>query len=124
MKTKLTIGLAAALALAACAGGPKPNAALENAHAAVQAAETDPNVSKYAPLDLDSAKKDLAIADAAAAEHHDDAIAQPAYLATQKARLAQVHAATKADDARVAQGQEERDRIMLAARSREAENAK
>jgi outer membrane protein OmpA-like peptidoglycan-associated protein len=124
MNTKLTLGMAMAAVLAACASAPKPNAALENAHAAVQAAESDPNVLKYAPLDLDSAKKDLAIADAAAAEHHDDAIAQPAYLATQKARLAQVHAATKADDEHVSQGQVERDRIMLAARSREADNAK
>ena len=36
----------------------------------------------------------------------------------------QAHAATKADDARVAAGQIERDQIMLTARTREAENAK
>jgi outer membrane protein OmpA-like peptidoglycan-associated protein len=124
MNVKLTIGMGVALALAACASGPRPNAALENAHAAVQAAESDPNVPKYAPLDLETAKKDLAIADDAAMHHNDAAIAQPAYLATQNARLAQAHAAAKADDARVADGQIERDRIMLAARTREAENAK
>jgi outer membrane protein OmpA-like peptidoglycan-associated protein len=113
-----------ALALAACASAPQPNAALENAHAAVQAAEADPNVPKYAPLDLEAAKKELAMADDAAAHHHEDAIAQPAYLATQNARLAQAHGAAKADDARVAAGQVERDRIMLAVRTREADNAK
>jgi len=112
-----------ALALCACAGAPQPNAALESAHAAVQAAESDPNVSKYAPLDLDAAKKDLAIADDAALHHKDAAIAQPAYMAAQNARLAQMHAATKADDARVAAGQAERDQIMLAARNREVQNA-
>ena len=111
------------LALCACAGAPRPNAALESAHAAVQAAESDPNVSKYAALDLEAAKKDLAIADDAALHHKDDAIAQPAYLAAQNARLAQMHAAAKADDARVAAGQAERDQIMLAARSRDLQNA-
>jgi outer membrane protein OmpA-like peptidoglycan-associated protein len=111
------------LALCACAGAPQPNAALESAHAAVRAAESDPNVSKYAALDLEAAKKDLAIADDAALHHKDAAIAQPAYLAAQNARLAQMHAAAKADDARVAAGQAERDQIMLAARSRDLQNA-
>jgi len=123
MNAKILSGMGLGLVLAACASGPRPNAALENAHAAVQTAESDPNVSKYAALDLEAAKKDLAIADDAALHHKDAEIAQPAYLATQNARLAQMHAAAKADDARVAAGQAERDRIMLAARSREAANA-
>jgi len=124
MNVKLFTGMGLALALCACAGAPQPNAALESAHAAVQAAEADPNVSKYAALDLDAAKKDLAIADEAALHHKDAEIAQPAYLAAQNARLAQMHAAAKADYARVASGQAERDQIMLAARNREVQNAK
>jgi outer membrane protein OmpA-like peptidoglycan-associated protein len=90
----------------------------------VQTAEADPNVNKYAPLDLDRAKKELGFAEDAAAHHRDAEIEQQAYLATQDARIAQAHGAAKADDARVAAGQTERDRIMLAARTREAENAK
>src|ERR1700681_3476079 len=171
---KLLSGMGLALALGACVSTPQPNAALESARAAVQAAETDPYVSKYAALDLDVARKDLAAADDAALHHRgeaairsesaraavqaaetdpyvskyaaldldvarkdlaaaDDAalhhrgeaaIEQPAYMAAQNARLAQMHAATKADDARVAAGQTERDQIMLAARNREAYNAK
>ncbi len=113
-----------AVALSACATMPQPNPALENARAAVQAAEADPNVNKYAPFDLDRAKKDLAAAEDAALHHHDAEIAQPAYLAAQNARIAQAHGAAKADDARVAAGQTERERIVLAARTREAENAK
>jgi outer membrane protein OmpA-like peptidoglycan-associated protein len=112
------------LALGACASAPQPNAALESAHAAVTAAEMDPNVAKYAALDLEAAKRDMAIADDAALHHKDAAIAQPAYMAAQNARLAQMHAAAKADDARVAAGQAERDQIMLAARNREVQNAK
>jgi len=124
MNAKLLSGVGLALALCACASAPQPNAALESAHAAVTAAEADPNVSKYAALDLEAAKKDLAVADDAAAHHQDAQIAQPAYMAAQNARLAQMHAAAKADDARVAAGQAERDQIMLAARNREVQNAK
>jgi outer membrane protein OmpA-like peptidoglycan-associated protein len=124
MNAKLMTGMGLALALGACASMPRPNADLENARAAVQTAEADPNVNKYAPLDLDRARKDLSVAEDAALHHHDAEIAQPAYLATQNARIAQAHAASKADDARVAAGQTERDQIMLAARTREAENAK
>jgi outer membrane protein OmpA-like peptidoglycan-associated protein len=124
MNAKLLTGMGLALALAACVGAPQPNAALESAHAAVQAAEADPNVNKYAPLDLEAARKDLAIADDAALHHQDAEIAQPAYLAAQNARLAQMHGAAKADDARVAAGQAERDQIVLASRNREVQNAK
>jgi outer membrane protein OmpA-like peptidoglycan-associated protein len=124
MNAKLLTGMGLALALCACASTPQPNAALESAHAAVQAAETDPNVSKYAALDLEAAKRDLAAGDDAALHHNDAQIAQSAYLAAQNARLAQMHAAAKADDARVAAGQAERDQIMLAARTREVQNAK
>jgi outer membrane protein OmpA-like peptidoglycan-associated protein len=124
MNAKIFTGLGLALALGACASMPQPNAALETARAAVQTAEADPNVNKYAPLDLDKARKDLSIAEDASVHHRDAEVDQPAYLATQNARLAQAHGAAKADDARVAAGQVERDQIMLAARTREAENAR
>jgi outer membrane protein OmpA-like peptidoglycan-associated protein len=124
MNARIFTGAALALALGACVSVPQPNAALETARAAVQSAEADPNVNKYAPLDLDRARQELSVAEDAALHHRDAEVDQPAYLALQNARLAQVHGATKADDARVAAGQIERDQIMLAARTREAENAK
>jgi outer membrane protein OmpA-like peptidoglycan-associated protein len=124
MNTKIVMGMGLALALAGCASTPRPNAALESARTAMQAAEADPNVHKYAALDLEAAKKQMEIAEAAAMHHDDAAVAQPAYLAAQTARLAKAHAAAKADDARVAAGQAERDKIQLAARSRDVDNAK
>lgn len=124
MNTKFINAIGLALVMAGCASAPRPNAALESARSVVQTAEADPNVAKYAPLDLDSAKKELQIAESAALHHDEPAIAQPAYLAAQTARLAQLRASAKADDARVAAGQAERDQIQLAARSREVENAK
>jgi len=123
MNAKILMGMGLALVAAGCASTPMPNAALQDAHARVQMAEADPNVQKYAALDLEAAKKQLDIADAAAMHHQDAAIAQPAYLASQNARLAMAHAAAKADDARVAAGQAERDQIQLAARTRDVNNA-
>ena len=123
IKSFAGLALAAALAAAGCASTPMPNAALETARSAVQSTEADPNVAKYAALDLEAAKRQLAIADAAAMNHDDEAVGQPAYLATQTARLAELKATAKADDARVAAGQVEREQIELAARTREIQDA-
>jgi len=123
MNARIVIGMALALSIAACVSTPEPNAALVSARSAVQTAQADPNVNKYAALDLESAKTQLDVAEAAAMHHDDAAIAQPAYLAAQAARLAEAHAAAKADDARVAAGQGERDKIQLAARTRDVDTA-
>ena len=82
--------MALALALAACASAPEQNAELERAQAQVDLAQADPNVIKYAPLELDTAKKDLALAQSAAAHHKPEEVSQPAYMADQTARLALV----------------------------------
>ena len=124
MNAKIVIGMGLALVVAGCASTPRPNAALESARTAVQAAEADPNVHRYAALDMEAAKKQLEAADAAAMRHDDAGVAQPAYLAAQTARLAQAHATAKADDARVAAGQAGRDKIQLDARTRDVDNAK
>jgi outer membrane protein OmpA-like peptidoglycan-associated protein len=124
MNARIVMGMGLALALAGCVSTPKPNAALESARTAVQVAQADPNVGKYAALDMEAAKKQLEIAEAAAAHHDDAGVNHPAYLAAQTARLAQARATAKADDARVAAGQAERDKIQLAARTRDVDNAK
>jgi len=123
MNTKLLTAVSIVLTLAACASTPKSNEALESARTLVQAAEADPNAAKYAALDLQSAKTDLALADAAATKNDEAGIAQPAYMAAQSARLAQLKGAAKADDARVAAGQAERDSILLAARTNQVDSA-
>jgi outer membrane protein OmpA-like peptidoglycan-associated protein len=124
MNTKLTAAMAIAMTFAGCASTPTTNPALENARTAVRSTEADPNVGKYAALDLQAAKTELQEAEAAAMKHNEAAIAQPAYLAAQTARLAQIKASAKADDARVATGQTERDRIQLSARTAEVDSAK
>src|ERR1700678_976199 len=124
MNTKLLAAMAAAMTFAGCASTPTTNPALENARTAVRSAEADPNVGKYAALDLQAAKNELQEAESAAMKHDEAGIAQPAYLAAQTARLAQIRASAKADDARVAAGQTERDRIQLSARTAEVDSAK
>jgi outer membrane protein OmpA-like peptidoglycan-associated protein len=123
MNTKFLTALGVALAMTACVSTPKPNEALESARTIVQAAEADPNAAKYAALELQSAKTDLAAADAASMRHDEAGIAQPAYMAAQSARLAQLKGAAKADDARVAAGQAERDSILLTARTNQVDSA-
>jgi outer membrane protein OmpA-like peptidoglycan-associated protein len=124
MNLKLALSATCALGLAACAATPKTDAALESAQSAVRSAESDPNVPKYAALDLASAQKELAEAQASANQGKMDQVDQPAYLAAQTARLAQVRAKGKAEDARVAAGQAERDRILLQAQTQATDNAK
>jgi outer membrane protein OmpA-like peptidoglycan-associated protein len=124
MNFRTITGLGMLLVLGACASTPMPNAELEQARTTVRTAEADPNVAKYSALDLEAAKKQLDAAEAAALAKNAVATGQAAYLATQNARLAEAHASAKADDARVLAGQSERDRIQLAARNREIENAR
>jgi outer membrane protein OmpA-like peptidoglycan-associated protein len=124
MNTKLLTAMALAMTFAGCAEMPTTNPALDNARNAVRSAEADPNVASYAALDLDAAKGELQQAETAALKHDEAAIAQPAYLAAQTAHLAQIKASAKADDARVAAGQTERDRIQLNARTTEVEGAR
>jgi outer membrane protein OmpA-like peptidoglycan-associated protein len=109
--------------MAACATVPLTDPALENARSAVRSAEADPNVEKYAALDLHSARDELAEAEAAAVRRDARAIDQPAYMAAQTAHLAQLRASAKANDARVAAGQADRDQIQLRARTREINRA-
>jgi outer membrane protein OmpA-like peptidoglycan-associated protein len=123
MNTKFLTGVGIALAIAGCASTPQPNPVLESARSVVQAAEADPNAAKYAAVDLQTAKSELAVADAAFMRRDEPSIAQPAYMAAQNARLAQLRGAAKADDARVAAGQAERDSIVLAARTNQVDSA-
>jgi len=123
MNTKLIAGISLALTMAACASVPITNLALENARSAVRTAEADPNVSRYAALDLHTARTELDAAEAAAVARDEHGITQPAYLATQTAHLAVLKASTKANDARVAAGKADRDQIQLNARTNEVSGA-
>jgi outer membrane protein OmpA-like peptidoglycan-associated protein len=127
MKTNLIAAAVAAslLGLQGCETTPKTNATLDAARAAVQAAESDPNVPKYAPTEIARARSLLVNAEGAAKEKgaNDKTAAHYAYLATQHAHIAEQRAQEQLAIARVKAGEVERQQILLSAREGEANQA-
>jgi len=123
--TWTVIAAAALLGIAGCETAPETSGVLEEARSAVNAAENDPNVTKYAPTELDRARKLLTNAEGAAKEKgaKDKTAAHYAYLATQMARISQQRAQEQVATARVKSGETERQKILLEARSNEANQA-
>lgn len=113
------------LALAGCETAPKDDGALAEARSAVQQAEADPNVGKYAATELDRARKLLTNAEGAAGDGRagGQAAAHYAYLATQVARIAQQRAHEQVAGERIKAGEVERQKILLSARETEAQRA-
>jgi outer membrane protein OmpA-like peptidoglycan-associated protein len=116
---------ATVLVFAACETAPEAGGALDQARAAVAAAEADPNVAKYAPTELDRARKLLVNAQGSAEEKgvKNPTTAHYAYLASQMARIAEQRAHEQVAIARIKAGETERQRILLAAREGEADKA-
>jgi len=114
------------LGMAGCETAPETSGVLDEARSAVSTAEADPNVTKYAPTELDRARKLLVNAEGAAKEKgaKDKSTAHYAYLATQMARISQQRAQEQVATARVKAGETERQKILLAARESEADQAK
>ena len=122
----ITVATATALlGLAGCETAPDSSALLEQARTAVSEAEADPNVSKYAPTELDRARKLLINAEGAAKEKgaKDKTSSHYAYLATQMARISQQRAHEQVATARVKAGETERQKILLTARENEVNQA-
>ena len=117
---------AALLGMAGCETAPESSGVLDAARSAVGAAEADPNVTKYAPTELDRARKLLLNAEGVAKEKgaKDKTADHYAYLATQMARISQQRAQEQAAIARVKAGETERQKILLAARESEVDVAK
>jgi len=116
---------AALLGMAGCETAPETSGVLDEARSAVSTAEADPNVTKYAPTELDRARKLLVNAEGAAKEKgaKDKATAHYAYLATQMARISQQRAQEQVATAKVKSGETERQKILLTARENEANQA-
>jgi outer membrane protein OmpA-like peptidoglycan-associated protein len=99
------------VALAGCASTPKESPILSQARNAVNQAEQDPNVSKYAPSELQRARASLSDAEATAKKNGvtDADALHDAYSATLLARIKS--------------GETERQQILLSARENEANRA-
>jgi outer membrane protein OmpA-like peptidoglycan-associated protein len=122
--TQAVVALAFA-ALAGCATVSERDPVVADARGAVYAARIDPKVATYAPLELEQAiaamnRVEQLVHDAA----NVDDVHRVAYVARERATVAQEKARIKSEEAAIAAANAERQRIELAARAREAEQAK
>ena len=119
---RTAVALALVGVLAACASGPVSNAQLSEARSAYQTAAADAHVVRSAPIELRQAQEALQKADAAARDGNDASeINHYAYLARQRTEVAMQAGRIAQSDETIAQAQATRDRILITARTREAE---
>lgn len=117
--------LAAAITLAACSTVPTTTPTLDEARADFVAANNNPQIASYAPMEFKQATDALDRANEAAAKRESlDTIDRLAYVAKQRIATAQEVAKAKAAEVEVANASRERDRVQLEARTAEADRAK
>lgn len=116
---------ASAILLAACSTTPTTTPTLDQARADFVAANNNPQVSSYAPLEFKQASDALNAANTAAAKKESlEDIDRLAYVAKQKIATAQEVARAKAAEANIADASRQRTEVQLEARTAEAERAK
>lgn len=117
--------LASALMLGACSSMPTTTPMLDQARGDFIAANNNPQISSYAPLEFKQASDALEQANAAAAKKESlDTIDKLAYIAKQKIATAREVARQKAAEADIANSGRVRDQVRLEARTAEADRAK
>ncbi len=122
--TKTYIGLGVAAALAGCSGLPERVDNLEQARAAVRRAEQDPLASQVASRQLAAAHDALNDADAAYRNRESlQLIEHDAYLAQRYADIAEQRIDEQHAKEQIADSKEQQNRILLQARTREAQAA-
>jgi len=115
------LALSIAGLLAACSSAPTRVAALEEARATVQQAESAPNAGEVAAQEVEAAHTALRDADALASRHaSNNDITHAAYLAQRHAQIALQQIAAAQSKQIVNNAEAERQRALLEAREREA----
>ena len=113
----------AAIIISGCSTTPNP--LLTTAHDNYNNARMNPQVTEMAALELEEANKSLSKADMAWEKGKDEEkVNHLAYLANQKIAIAQETAKAKIAESMVSNANIERDRVLLEARTAEAEEAK
>lgn len=119
---RLALVPAAALLLVACASTPPNNAALNEARALYTQAVNDVSTARAAPLELRNAQHALQQADAALQAGDDpSAVDHYAYLARQRAATAMQAGVIARAEESAKMSTADRSRIVMEARTREAE---
>jgi len=117
--------LAMAALLAACSSAPTTTSLLDQTRGDYMAAQNNPAVANYAPLEFKQASDALERANAAAAKNESpEDVDKLAYIAKQRIATAQEVAKQKAAEADVAKAGQQRDQIRLEQRTQEADQAK
>ena len=123
MKRMIATTIAAAV-LTACAGTPQRSEQLEEARARVSALAQDPMADEAAGRDVEAARTALNQADEAMRNHKKAAeVSHLAYVANRQAEIGLAHIAEARARQRVAQAEAERNKVLLDARTRDAQNA-
>lgn len=120
----LVMALFLGLFMVACTPPTKP-ASLQSAEAAVEQVQSDPSVTRYAPVKLDKARETLQEAQTAWEKSKSlDEVAHRAYLAQQRARIAAVAAEGKEAQTQIKDLSEKREQMLLEAQQFEAQQAR
>ncbi|MDB6101641.1 MAG: OmpA/MotB domain protein [Gammaproteobacteria bacterium] len=123
MKTFILVG-ATAIVLAACVSAPERSEQLEQARAQIQTLSQDPLAQQAAGRDLEAARKSLQQAEIALQQKQPLAtVDHLAYLARRHAEAGEARVSEAHSRQEVARAQEDRNKILMDARSREAQNA-
>jgi outer membrane protein OmpA-like peptidoglycan-associated protein len=124
-KLILTPVLAAVVALVtACGSVPNTTSLLDQTRIDYRMAQSNPNVTNYAPLELKQAGDAMAQAEASAKDNDSaEKIDKLAYLAKQKIAVSQEVAKQKAAEAAVVNSGKQRDQMRLDQRTNEANAA-
>lgn len=113
--------LAAAALLVACGSVPKNTSLLDQTRSDYVQAQNNPNVARYAPIEMQQAGAALAQANEAANGRTSlEKIDNLAYIARQKIALTQEVAKKKSAEAEIANSAKERDQVRLDQRTNEA----
>lgn len=117
--------LAVAALVGACSSMPRTTGLLDQTRSDYLAAQMNPKVASYAPLEMKQAGDALEQANAAASrDESTERIDKLAYLAKQKIALTQEVAKQKSAEAEIVSAARERDQIRLDQRTNEANQAK
>jgi outer membrane protein OmpA-like peptidoglycan-associated protein len=110
--------------LAGCSTTPKENTLLNEARANYSALQNDPRAAAMAPVEFKQATDALHTANNAWQDHADqDEVTHLAYLAKQRAAIAQEVINRKSADQSIEQATRERDQLRLSARDQELAQA-
>lgn len=120
----LTFSLITLAVLAGCSSMPASNAALDQARSDLKLAQDNPQTRALAPDELKKADDALAKASDSFARHDKPGeVDHWAYMARQRAAIAQETARQKAAELAVTNADAQRDKMRLAARTSEADMA-